>query len=110
MEELRVTFDRMNAIFWEDLILWRRFLWQLTNVKALRIECGNNDYIARIFLQDDQGPDNYLTFLPALEEMELVKDPLFTDESRHGLELTAFESFISARQQVGRPVKVFFGP
>ncbi|KAH9994200.1 hypothetical protein BJV77DRAFT_995298 [Russula vinacea] len=69
MEELRVTFDRTNAIFWEDLFY-------------------------------DQGPDNYLTFLPALEEMELS----------HGFELAAFESFISARQQVGRPVKVFFGP
>ena len=111
MEELRVTFDTTDADVWENFIPWRRFLQQIPNIKALRTEGGKNDWIARILLQDHKGPDDdALAFLPVLEEIELVENTLLTDESQRGPQLTAFEPFISARQQADRPVKVFFGP
>jgi hypothetical protein len=109
VEELRVILDRTDVNVLENFIPWRRFFQQFPNVKALRTEGGNNDCIARILLQDNQGPDDVLAILPALEEIELGEDPLLTDESQRGLELAAFEPYISARQQAGRPVEVFFG-
>ncbi|KAF8473650.1 hypothetical protein DFH94DRAFT_137259 [Russula ochroleuca] len=109
VEELRVTFDEADANVWEDFIPWRRFLQQFSSVKALRTEGANNFYIARTLLQDHEEPGCDLAFLPALEEIELGKNSMSTPESQRGLELAAFEPFVSVRQQAGRPVKVFFG-
>ena len=108
VEELRVTFVRAAA---EDDIPWRRFYQQFPSVKALRIEGENStNCIARTLRQDHEGPDDVLAFLPTLEEIELGKNPLLTDESQRGPELAAFQPFVCARQQAGRPVRVFFGP
>jgi hypothetical protein len=105
VEELRVT-----KIAAEDYTLWRRFYQQFPSVKALRTEDTNNYCIARTLLQDHEEPDDGLTFLPALEEIELGKNPSSTHESQYGTELAAFQPFVTARQQAGRPVKVFFRP
>jgi len=43
--------------------------------------------------------------LPALEEIELCMAPDIT-ESQRASELAAFQPFVSARQQAGRPVKI----
>jgi F-box-like len=100
VEELRVTFDYSYSV---NGIPWRRFLRQFPNVKGLRIGSAKTDCIAQNL---QEGPGDHLAFLPALEEIELGKIPLLTEESRQS-ELAAFEPFVSARQQAGRPVKVF---
>jgi hypothetical protein len=111
VEELRLTFLRTAFNFWENLIPWREFLEHFPRLKALRMEGANNYCIARVLPQDLEEPDDDgLAFLSALEEIELGKNPSLTDESQRGPELAAFEPFVSARQQAGRPVKVFFSP
>jgi hypothetical protein len=112
--DLRVTIVEVAANPWEDNILWRRFLRQFPNVKALRIAGLKSAQIARIFIRDYTEPDDYLPFLPALEEIELPKLPALTHETRSQLskctaELALFEPFVSARKRTGRPVNVFFG-
>ena len=108
VEELRVIFLKAAA---EDDIPWRRFYEQFPCVKALRIEGENGaNCIARTLRQDYERSGDVLAFLPTLEEIQLGKNPLLTDESQLGPELAAFQSFVCARQQAGRPVKVLFGP
>jgi hypothetical protein len=105
VEELRVTFDdhARNSMY---KIPWRMFLQQFPNLKALRTEGTKNYRIARSLLQNHEEPVDDPTFLPSLEEIKIDK----VDESRCGLELAAFQRFVSARQQAGRPVKLLFGP
>jgi hypothetical protein len=106
VEELRVTFIRGA----HASIPWRELLQHFPSVKVFRTEGANGYYcIARALLQDHGDPDDDFSFLSALEEIELGKNPS-TDESQCGRELAAFEPFVSARQQAGRPVKVFFRP
>jgi hypothetical protein len=119
VEELRVTFDKPNDL--EHLTTWRSFLLQFPCVKALRTEGADDSCIARIFLQ---GQDD-LAFLPALEELELASERKLSTHERqtrsrrsavliHEREIRArvagFQPFISARQQLGHPVKVSFRP
>jgi hypothetical protein len=112
VEELHVTFIRMSFNFWENMIPWRELLQHFPRLKAFRTEGANNYGIARALPQDYEEPDDDdgLAFLSALEEIELGKNPTLTDESPRGPELAAFEPFVSARQQAGHPVKVFFSP
>ena len=109
IEELRVAFDGIDVNHL-GFIPWRRFLLQFPCVKALRTEGKNNYCIARALFQDLERLGDDLAFLPALEEIELGKDELRTDESQRRDQLAAFEPFVSARQQAGRTVKVFFSP
>jgi hypothetical protein len=102
VEDLRVTLDN-----WVDGIPWRRFLQQFPNLKALRIEGGKVvkvNCIACSLLQDHEEPGDDLAFLPSLEEIE-IGNPSPIDGIQRGPELAAFEPFVSARQQAGRPVK-----
>ena len=111
VEELRITFEqgsRLTTGGWVDDIPWRRFLQKFPSVKAIRAEGGDSHSIARIFLQDLEEPDDGVAFLPALEEIELEKDDWLSRTRQNGPELAAFQPFVSARQQAGRPVKVFF--
>ena len=111
VEKLRVTFLRTASNFWENLIPWREFLQHFPRLKEILTEGANNYCIARVLPQDLEDPDdNELAFLPALEEIELGIDLSLTDESQLGPELAAFQPFVSARQQTGRPVKVFLSP
>jgi hypothetical protein len=89
VEELRVAFqvERAAADDWENNISWRRFLQKFPNVKVLRTEGANNSSIARILFQNDEEPDGDIGFLPALEEIELGKNPLSTHENQFGPEL-----------------------
>ena len=54
-----------------------------------------------------QEPDD-LFVLPALEEIYFFGWP--TNESERGTFLAAFQPFLNARKQAGRPVNVFFPP
>jgi hypothetical protein len=113
VEDLRVIFDKLSVHVWVDNIPWRRFLLHFHNLKALRIESVDDvrTYsIARSLLQDHEEPGNDIAFLPSLEEIELGKVPSSIDESECGPELVAFQRFVTARQQAGRPVKLSFGP
>ena len=111
VEELHLSFDKASTDVWEDLIPWRRswrkFLQQFPSVKVLRTEDKNNCF-ARILLQGYKEPDDDVTFLPALEEIELDKNSSEIDESQCRPRLAAFEPFVSAQQKAGRSVKVFF--
>jgi hypothetical protein len=107
VEQLCVTFDRTA---WDGSIALRKFLQQFSSVKALRIRGANtNDCIVPFLIQDREEPGDYLPFLPALEEIDLGKNTFLTHESERAREPAVFQPFVSARQQEGRPVKVFFG-
>jgi F-box-like len=107
-EELHVTFEGASTDVWENLIPWRRFLQQFPCVKVLRTEGENNYCIARILLQGHEVPDDDVAFLPALEEIELEEIQEDSSSSQCEPELAALDAFISARQQAGCPVEVFF--
>jgi plasmid maintenance system antidote protein VapI len=111
VEKLCVTFE-LNAIYGERFSRWRKFLQHFTRIKALRTGFASCQYLARVLLHQDheETNDDDLGFLPALEVIELEKSPSSNCVSQHGLELAVFEPFISAHQQKGRPVKVFFTP
>ena len=105
VEELRVS---LIAV-WVDNIPWRRFLQRFTNLKVLRIGGAKHNCIAAIarsLLQDYEGPDDYLAFLPSLEVIEIEKSSIF--EARRGPELAAFGPFLSARQKAGCPVSILW--
>jgi hypothetical protein len=109
VEELRVSFHGMAVNIWENVIPWRRFLQHFPSVRALRTEGASNCRIASTLHQNHEDPDD-LSLLPALEQIELGKYTFSTHESQCESELAAFEPFVSARRQTGRPVNVFFGP
>ena len=102
LEVLVVKFDRYRADYvWEDYLPWHRFYRHLSSVKTLRITCS----MARTLYQYHGEPDG-LFVLSALEEIHLFD--LETDESKRGTILAAFQPFVNAREQSGRPVNVFF--
>jgi hypothetical protein len=109
VEEFRVTFGGTEVEYWE-LTPWRsfKFLRHLPSVKAFRTEGKSSGlFIACTLFEHHEEPDDNLTLLPGLEEVELDKDRLWA----HMVPLeVACKPFISARQRAGRPVKVFFGP
>ena len=108
VEELfvSVTLDQKDN-FWENNILWRRFYQQFPSVKTLRTEDTNSaHYIARALHRDLID----LALLSALEEIDLGEKLSTYEKSQRESLLAAFQPFVSARQQVGRPVKVLFGP
>jgi hypothetical protein len=106
VEEFRVTFGGTEVEYWE-LTPWRSFLRHLPSVKAYRTEGKSSSlFIACTLFERYEEPDDNLTLLPGLKEVELDKDRLWT----HMVPLeVACKPFISARQRAGRPVKVFFG-
>ena len=97
-----VTAEELSFRFVDDQVMevipWREFLMQFPSVKVLQIYGDNNRGIASVL---DHGGQN-LTFLPALEEIELGID---SPEGRES-EMAKFEPFVSARQKAGLPVKV----
>ena len=105
-----ITTEELSFRFVDDQVVevipWREFLMQFPSVKLLRIYGNNNRGIASALnqaraLHQDYGGHG-LTFLPALEEIELGTDSPQGRES----ELATFRPFVSARQQAGLPVKV----
>ena len=101
-ENLFIVFDKTAA---EEYVPWRWFLQQFPSVKILRTEGENNYCIARSLLQGHEEPDDDPALLPALEEIELCNS-LATNEIQRESELAAFEPFVYARQQAGRPVNI----
>jgi hypothetical protein len=110
-ENLLIWFDD-TAI--EEYVPWRWFLQQFPSVKTLQTSCQNNDRFALYLLQCHEEHDDNLAFLPALKEIQLCKHPLATYDLSYEVytksQLAAFEPFVSARQQAGRPVNVVLGP
>ena len=90
---------------------WGRFLELFHNVKVLRLQENINVMfdVARSLQQQDQGES--ASVLPSLEEIELCtwswSFRLRRDKRRSVME--AFEPFVAARQEAGRPVKIFWG-
>jgi hypothetical protein len=100
VEQLRITSDWMVA---KD-IPWRGFYQQLPSVKVLLSESMNYSCIARTLV----GHVDVLSFLPALEQIELGDDELCGYKRQSYSNLAAFDPFTSARKEAGRPVKVSF--
>ena len=110
-ENLLISFDETAT---EEYVPWRWFLQRFPSVKTLQTMSPNNDSIALYLLQGHEEHDDNLVFLPALEEIELCKYPEANYDSSYEAhiksQLAAFEPFVSARQQAGRPVNVVLGP
>jgi F-box-like len=90
-------------------ISWREFFEQLRNVKILRVQQSFVLDVARFLSQNCGEPPSHL--LPALEEIELRS--AFERYTRiydkaSGDVLSAFDPFITARQQAGCPVRIYW--
>jgi hypothetical protein len=109
VDELYITFNTAPVDLSEDYILWRRFYRHFPSVKALRTKGAYNiNCVARALCPDDGKPVD-LALFPALEEIDLGKrSSIYMSKSLCRALLLSFQRFISARQQAGRPVKVFF--
>jgi hypothetical protein len=109
VEELCISFSfAMTAT--EDHIPWRRFYQQFPSVKVVRTYGIDYDCIVRMLLQDDLKD---VAIFPVLEEIEFGNEGWSDDPemaSRSESEPTALETFIFARQQAGRPVKISIRP
>lgn len=95
----------------QDVTLWHGFLLRFDRVKTLRMNGIDSRLIARALHQGHGGSGP--AFLPALEEIELCTYSFQTLQNQPAIgaaEMEAFQPFISARQQTGHPVKVFWGP
>ena len=97
VEELRIVFG--NECYWIGNVPWHNFYQQFPSVKVLRMEGAYAYCIART-LNQDHGEPGDLVLLPALEEIKLGNES----------QLVAFGSFVTTRQQAGRPVKVILSP
>jgi len=109
-EELALLFpDTAKVTEWQHDFPLREFLRQFRSVKVLRLD----PFVPEVALSLQQ--DNGESFLPLLEEIELSAPPISRstnspDEEYQrcaAAELAAFDPFISAREQMGRPVNVF---
>jgi hypothetical protein len=109
INELYVIFDHM-ADLWEDcfpLGRWCSLLQQFPGVKTLRTRGVDSDYVARTLLhQNHEEPNDVLSFLPVLEEIELDKYVFSTLKSQRASQLVVLQPFVSARRGAGRPVRV----
>ncbi len=87
---------------------WRGFLEQLPNVKILRVLHGLQKHVVNLFRQDDGQPR--ANIFPSLEGIELhTKHPqIHVFEWERASALEPFEGLVAARQQAGRPVKVYW--
>jgi hypothetical protein len=108
VKKLFLIFDAGATQYW-GAIPWRRFLRLFFSVKAFSMENGNIlDLASSLQPNDDGGPA--LDVLPVLEEIELCERIYFPEqETDIASGLAAFHPFVSARQQAGRPVRVFAG-
>jgi len=100
MEELFINSLHDNDKSEED-ISWCTFLEQFPGVKEFRLKGTNFHRIASALHRPHGGLN--LAVLPALERLIVYTDS-FSVESLS--KLAVFQSFVSARQQAGRPVKV----
>jgi len=108
-EELALFFPETAVVpEWELVFPLREFFRQFHSIKMLRVD----PFVPEVALYLQQGDGE--AFLPLLEEIELSARPISRptegpDEEyqrRAAAELSAFEPFVSAREQAGRPVKV----
>ncbi|KAF8491526.1 hypothetical protein F5888DRAFT_1736089 [Russula emetica] len=104
VEELYIAFQD-GADKSEDVLPWRKYLLQFSSLKALRTH-GTDFLRIASALHQDQGRSTNLILLPSLEDIELYMASYFTTETQRASELAAFQPFVSARQQAGRPVKI----
>jgi hypothetical protein len=109
-EELALLFpDTAMVSEWQHDFSFREFLRQFRSVKVLQL----NPFIPEVALSLQQ--DDAEALLPLLEEIELsapsisrsTKGPDEEYQHRVAAQLAAFEPFVSAREQTGRPVNVF---
>jgi len=91
-----------------DVARWRGFLEQLPNVKILRVLHGLQKHVTNWFRQDDG--QLRANIFPSLEGIELhTKHPhIHVLEWERASALEPFEGLVTARQQAGRPVKVYW--
>lgn len=100
VEHLRIS------LYWADAryISWRKFYQRLPSVKVLWSESTDYSCIARTLVEHADD----LSFLPALEQIELGDDNSSSYKNQSESKLAFFDPFTSARKEAGRPVKVSF--
>jgi hypothetical protein len=102
VEELFLSFDT------EVALLWGQFLRLFCSVKVFTMEHGNMFDLANVLQPNDGGPA--VGVLPVLEEIVLCARTYYPeDKAKFASGLAAFDPFISARQEAGRPVRVLRG-
>ncbi|KAI0269723.1 hypothetical protein BGY98DRAFT_280098 [Russula aff. rugulosa BPL654] len=108
------TAEELVLLFLGTVIQWQndfplcKFLRQFRSVKVLRLDPFVPE--VALSLQQDDGEG----LLPLLEEIELSAPPISRStkgpdeeyQHRAAAELAAFDPFVSARKQIGRPVNV----
>ena len=107
VEELHIFVAEKIA---ESGISWPKFYQHFPNVRVIRTEGMTFSCFAGTLLQDSEKHVEDLTFFPALEEIELGVSEILKREYPTEYELSAFDPFIFARQQAGRPIKVYTRP
>jgi hypothetical protein len=104
-----VTLDEVQRL--DEGISWQEFLLKFPSIKVLRMQNVNYLFVTRALSQlEDHGGPFDRAFLGALEKIELCKCTFCTAETQVASQLAAFQPFVSARQQAGRPVNVSIGP
>ena len=113
VEELFIVFIDDYYDWWDGGTRWPAFLQHFHNVKVLRLEHEEVFDLADTMQLDDEP---ILNFLPMLEEIEIhlrwaERSPASPHQNQHvissELGMAAFRQFLAARQEAGRPVKIF---
>jgi hypothetical protein len=110
VEELRIFVSEKVV---ESGISWHKFFQHFPNVKVIQTGNADPSRLAVTLLQDFEKHVDDLAFLPSLEEIKVGPYKFGRHESQsdsEDFELAVFDPFISARQQIGHPVKVCFVP
>ena len=92
----------------ENIIPWRGFFLQFPSIKVLRLKgtTQQRSLVAATLLQEHEESDCAL--LPALEKIEVSESSRELYDAQRVSELAVFEPFMSARQQGGSPVIIFW--
>ncbi|KAI0288670.1 hypothetical protein BC826DRAFT_1107525 [Russula brevipes] len=99
VEELYLSFDQS----W-GAMPWGQFLRLFDSVKVFRMQHGNIFDLANVFSPNNGG--TAVGVLPVLEEIVLCAHTHFPeDRAKFASGLAAFDPFVSARQEAGRPNK-----
>ncbi|KAH9062290.1 hypothetical protein EDB87DRAFT_1830498 [Lactarius vividus] len=105
VEELVVEWDTSLTTQQGDRIQWRMFFNHIRRVKMVQVPSPVALSVAHSIQLGGQEPA--LDFLPALEHVKVPLTYLSPIVSKDSI-LDAFEPLISARKQVGRPIRLSF--
>ncbi|KAH9014830.1 hypothetical protein EDB84DRAFT_1528135 [Lactarius hengduanensis] len=108
VEELVVDWQPSRFPQHIDHVQWRGFFNHIRRVKTVQVSSQVALHVARSFQLG--GQDSALDLFPALEQVEVPLNhylpPTVSEDPIKDSILDAFEPFVAARKQVGRPVRL----